>query len=122
MKNRILHISFALALTAFSAPCLALANDAASAPKSRYTVDTTISDLLANPKAAQVLQAFVQQKRVEAGKPALTTEQEMHMVQMIENMTPRQVAKFPQVHLDDAGLDQLNALLAQIPAGSTSNG
>ena len=120
MKHRIMNIGLALALTAWTAPCLALATPSSPPAKNRYSVDTTISDLLANPKAAQVLQAFVQKKRVEAGKPELTAEQETRMVQMIQNMSPRQVAKFPQVHLDDAGLDQLNTLLAQISAPTSA--
>lgn len=116
MKQHILSLGLIMALAAGAAPCAALAKDSATASgaKSLFSVDSRIADLLRNPKAAQVLQAFVQKKRVEAGKPELTRDEEVRMIQMIQEMSPRQVAKFPQVHLDDAALDQLNTQLAQI--------
>jgi hypothetical protein len=123
MKQKFLHLGMAMALVASAAPCAVLAKDSAAATasgaKSLYSVDSRIADLLRNPQAAQVLQAFVQKKRVEAGKPELTPEQESHMIQMVQEMSPRQVAKFPQVHLDDAALDQLNAQLAEVSAATS---
>jgi hypothetical protein len=117
MKQSLFSIGLALAIATAGAPCFAAdAPDGAKLVKASYSVDSRISDLIANPTAAGVLRSFVQQQRVAAGKPELTAEQQTHMVQMIQNMTPREVARFPQVHLDDAGLSKLNALLAQIPA------
>ena len=124
MKQRILSIGLAVVLAAASAPAFAMnaSSPAATAPSgSRYSIDTKISELLANPAVADVLRSFVQQQIVAAGKPAPSAEEEAHLIKMVHNMTPRQVARFPQAHMNAEALNRLNTLLAQVdgPASTT---
>ncbi len=83
-------------------------------PPSTLSVDSPISDLLANPAALAVLNKDL---------PGLTTDSHL---EMIKPMSLRQIAQFPQAHLDDdklkaiqADLDAANA--AASPTGSASS-
>lgn len=114
MNQLFLRMGLALSLAACSAPCLAM-NQPPSSSSPLYSIDTKIDKLLANPVAAQIVKAFVQKQRVAAGKPELTPEQQSRLIGVVGDMTPREVSKFPQVHMNAAALNELNMLLAQIP-------
>ena len=125
MKQHILPIASALAL-AWCAPCMAMnaptpAKAPASSSGAHFSIDTKIATLLANPRAAEVVRSFVQKMRVAAGKPQLTADQEARLIGVVSEMTPREVAKFPQIHLDGAALAQLDALLAQVSGPATAS-
>jgi hypothetical protein len=72
--------------------------------------------------AAHVLRDFVQAQRVAAGEPALSPEDQAHLIKMVRNMTPREVSGYPQAHMDEAALSKLNAELAQLPTQVASSG
>jgi hypothetical protein len=88
---------------------------AAAAAAQRYSIDTKFSVLFADPKAAEVVHAFFHKRRVAAGKPEYSPEERAHMAEMIADMTPREIAQYPDADLDDAALAELDALLAQVP-------
>jgi hypothetical protein len=52
---------------------------------------------------------------VAAGKPEQTEEERAQTMELIRDMTPREVAQYPQADLDDAALAELDALLAKVP-------
>ena len=125
MKQQILHLSLALAFAACSAPSLAQAQPpaATTAPASGrpYSIDTKLSDLLADPRAAEVVKTFVRERRAASGKPDLTAEQQARLIARVRFLTPREVSQFPQANMDDAALAVLAARLAQIPASASAS-
>ena len=80
-----------------AAPPEATKSAPASAPAStqRYSVDSKFSDLLADPKAADVVRAFFRKRRAAAGKPDPSPDEEAHTIELIRDMTPREVSRIP---------------------------
>jgi hypothetical protein len=72
-------------------------------PPSGLSVDSPVADLLANPGALAVLNKDL---------PGLTTDSHL---EMIKPMSLRQIAQFPQAHLDD---DKLKAIQADLDAAN----
>lgn len=114
---RPLVLAAALTFTAAAAPALAQTPaPAAATPAAKFTVDTTMGALTADPQAKVVVGEFFEKRRIAAGAPPMTPEESAGLAQMIAGLSPRQLAEFPQANLDDAALTELNALLAAIPA------
>lgn len=126
MMAHVVGASLALALAA-GAPSLAQTQPAqppapspsatpiASAAAQRYSIDTKFSVLYADPRAAEVVHAFFRKRREAAGKPELTPEQSARMRAMVADMTPREIARYPDAGLDEVGLAELDGQLAQVP-------
>ncbi|MET4685239.1 hypothetical protein [Brevundimonas faecalis] len=120
---RRLTLAAALVLTAGAAPALAQTpaqapakSAAEAAPAPRFTVDTTMAELIADPQAKVVVGAFFEKRRIAAGAPPMTPEESAGLAEMIGGLSPRQLAEFPQANLDDAAVAELDALLRAIPA------
>ncbi|GAA0217060.1 hypothetical protein QOZ96_002597 [Brevundimonas nasdae] len=114
---RSLAIAAALALTAVAAPAMAQTPaPAAAQPAPKFTVDTTMAEISADPQAKVVLGDFFEKRRIAAGAPAMTPEESAGLAEMIGGLSPRQLAEFPQANLDDAALAELDALLRAVPA------
>ena len=85
------------------------AGASSAAPKpAGLSIQSPISDLLANPAAVDVLNKDM---------PGLTTYPQLDM---IKSMSLKQIAQFPQAHLDDAKLKAIQADLDAATAGSAS--
>jgi hypothetical protein len=114
-----------LALAAAAGPGLAQTPPAASPPASdssaspaasaRYSIDTKFSVLFADPNAGPLVREFFRKRRLAAGEAAQTPDEEAQSAQLIADMTPREVSQYPQAHLDDAALAELDAELAKVP-------
>lgn len=120
---RSLAFAAALVLTAAAAPALAQTSAAptpAAAPAPKFTVDTTMAELIADPQAKIVVGAFFEKRRIAAGAPPMTPEESAGLAEMIGGLSPRQLAEFPQANLDDAAVAELDALLRAIPAQPAS--
>jgi hypothetical protein len=128
MNHRIIGAGLALALASAapthaqtqppaSAPATppASGTPAAPAPATRYSIDSKFSELFADPNAAQVVRDFFHKRRLAAGKPEQTPEELAQTMELVHDMTPREVAQYPQAGLDDAGLAELDAALAKVP-------
>jgi hypothetical protein len=130
MISRLARLCLALALGTAAAPSSAqippvapapaqspAASPASAAPAAaqRYSIDTKFSVLFADPRAAEVVHAFFHKRRVAAGKPEYSPEERARMAETIADMTPREIAQYPDADLDDAALAELDALLAQVP-------
>lgn len=124
----------ALALAAAATPSLAQtqppaspASPAASAPaaspaapaSARYSIDTKFSVLFADPNAGPLVLDFFRKRRLAAGEAAQSPQDEQQNMDLIHDMTPREVAQYPEAHLDDAALAELDALLAKVPFPSS---
>lgn len=81
----------------------------------RFSVDTKMSALIADPKARVVVGQFFDSRRVAAGQPEMSPEESAGLMDMIGDLSPRELSNFPQANLDEEALEQLNALLAAIP-------
>lgn len=110
-----LSLAAAPALAQNPAPAAPPAPAAAPAAPAKYSVDNTMAELTADPQARVVVGAFFERRRIAAGAPPMTPEETASISEMIAGLTPRQLAEFPQANLDDAALEELNALLAAIP-------
>ncbi|GAW40954.1 hypothetical protein SH203_01357 [Brevundimonas sp. SH203] len=111
----VLTVGATSALAQATAPATAApAAEATAAP--RFTVDTTMAELIADPQAKVVVGAFFEKRRIAAGAPAMTPEESAGLAEMIGGLSPRQLAEFPQANLDDAAVAELDALLRAIPA------
>lgn len=113
---RSLAIAAALTLTAAAAPALAQTPAPAAQPAAKFTVDTPMAEISADPQAKVVLGDFFEKRRIAAGAPAMTPEESAGLAEMIGGLSPRQLAEFPQANLDDAALAELDALLRAVPA------
>jgi hypothetical protein len=91
------------------------ATPAVPAAPTRYSIDTRFGDLFADPNAAKVVREFFRKRRIAAGKPEQTPEDQASTMEMVKDMTPREVAQYPQADLDDAALEELDAALAKVP-------
>lgn len=94
----------------------AAAPAAATAAKPYYSVDTTFGDLMADPKAKAVVDAFFTKRDADAGKPPTSPEEKAKVFEMIKGASPRQIALYPQANLDETALATLDAQLAKVPA------
>jgi hypothetical protein len=101
MKNRKLIGVIGGMLFALSMPLSAIA-DGAKAAAPAFSVQTPISDLLANPKAKAVVAKYL---------PDLPNSEHLSM---IEGMSIEDLAAIPQANIDDAKLKEIQADLAQI--------
>jgi hypothetical protein len=120
---RSLALAFTLAVTAVAAPAMAQTAAPAPAPATpapKFTVDTTMAELIADPQAKVVVGAFFEKRRIAAGAPPMTPEESAGLAEMIGGLSPRQLAEFPQANLDDAAVAELDALLRAIPAQPVS--
>lgn len=95
-----------------------VADAAQTAPAStpRFSIDTKFSELVADPQAREVIGAFFEKRRIAANQPAMSEEESAGLMQMIGDLTPRELSNFPQANLDDAALEELNQALAALPA------
>ena len=118
---RSLALAAALVLTTVPALAQTSADPApAAASEARFTVDTTMAELIADPQAKVVVGAFFEKRRIAAGAPPMTPEETAGLAEMIGGLSPRQLAEFPQANLDDAAVAELDALLRAIPAQPAS--
>lgn len=83
-------------------PLSAAAADAAKPAAQTYSIESTISELLANPKAKAVVEKYL---------PELSKSSSLSM---IEGMALQDLAAFPQSGLDDAKLKAIQAELSQV--------
>ena len=113
---RSLALAAALVLTTAPAIAQTSADPAPAASEARFTVDTTMAELIADPQAKVVVGAFFEKRRIAAGAPPMTPEESAGLAEMIGGLSPRQLAEFPQANLDDAAVAELDALLRAIPA------
>jgi len=74
------------------------------------SIESPIRDLLANPAAVDVLNKDM---------PGLTTYPQLDM---IKSMSLKQIAQFPQAHLDEAKLKAIQADLDAATAGGATSG
>lgn len=111
-------VAAAPALAQNPAPTAPPAPAAAPAAPAKFSVDNTMAELTADPQARVVVGAFFERRRIAAGAPPMTPEETASISEMIAGLTPRQLAEFPQANLDDAALEELNTLLAAIPAAA----
>lgn len=101
-----------------AAPVAPAAGSSVATP--RWSVDSKMSDLIADPQASVVVGAFFERRRVAAGQPKMTDEEGAGLMQMIGDLTPRELSNFPQANMDEEALEELNAALAAIPATPAS--
>ena len=103
--SKLAHAAIALALgfgCAISAPTLVQAAPSAQAGQSRFSVDTPIEDLVANPAARKILDHHL---------PDLTSHPHYFM---FKSQSLRQLAPQTDGQLNDAKLAQIQAELAVI--------
>ena len=92
-----------LTLPLAAAPAQAQPAAAAAAHKARFTVDSPIAELMANPAAKGV---------VEKVTPSLEENPHYFMFKM---MSLRQIAPMSEGKLTDAKLAQIDQMLAKVP-------
>lgn len=106
----------ACAQTASAPPAVSPPAAASPAAAPRWSVDTKMSALVADPQAAAVVAAFFEKRRIAAGQPKMSDEESAGLMQMIGDLTPRELSNFPQANLDEEALEELNQALAAVPA------
>lgn len=93
---------------------------AATAPAARFSIDSKFSALMVDEQARAVVGAFFERRRIAAGQPEMSEAESAGLMEMIGDLTPRELAHFPQANLDDAALEELNRLLAAIPPAAAN--
>jgi hypothetical protein len=88
------------------APAASVTSPAAAVGVLHYSADYTVADLLANDQAKAVLDKYL---------PGFSSNDR---VSMAMGMTLKQVAGFPQAHIDRPKLKAINDDLSKIPAGA----
>jgi hypothetical protein len=67
-----------------------------------FSVDSKIKELMKSPEAADIMEKFA---------PGFKTDKQMKLVQ---GMTFRALAKFPQANISDEKLEEINKALAEL--------
>ena len=108
-------LTMGVAAQACAQPSVVLTTTTQEAVTPRFSIDTKFSVLIADAQAREVVGAFFERRRIAANQPAMSEEESAGLMQMIGDLTPRELAHFPQANLDDEGLEELNQALAAIP-------
>jgi len=66
------------------------------------SVDSKVKELMKDPRAADVMESFA---------PGFKTDKQMKLVQ---GMTFRKLAKFPQANISEEKLEEINKALAEL--------
>ena len=109
MRIKVLSTVFAVPLSLCVCGAVLAQEDPTTAPTpppARLCIDSPIRDLLANPAAVAVL---------DKDMPGMTSDPRLDMV---KSMSMRQIARFPEAHLDDAKLARIEADLEGATAGA----
>lgn len=109
-------LALGVAAQACAQPSIAVVAPMQEAAAPRFSIDTKFSELIADPQASKVVGDFFESRRIAANQPAMSEEESAGLMQMIGDLTPRELANFPQANLDDEALEELNQALAAIPA------